>query len=167
LAHAFAIREQDLAINPLPERPIVASGRPTFGCWLRDRLAALSTGGALHPEPRLSYRGSAADDLLPSSEALLRPLALPDQALTTEDGRTLQLAPTLAPTNPPSRGVADLLVLVRDMQGAPVAGVELELELDDLPFAGDAPSDAQGSLRIPDLPLDMLTTLESLELRAL
>jgi hypothetical protein len=170
LARALEIPVEDLVINPLPERLILEAPQTTFGRWLREQIVALSAGSSLLPLPRPSYRGlseSGAEERMgapPIPTLLLRPLALPDQELTTRDGRTLQAAMTPAPSSPPLRDIADLLVLLRDEQGGPVAGVELELE--GLPFVGPAPSDATGTLRIPDLPLALLAALERLDLRA-
>jgi transcriptional regulator with XRE-family HTH domain len=171
LARAFDIPVSQLAVNPLPERPLIDAARPSFGRWLREQIAALAagTGPLLAPQPR--YRGLAehgAEERMgapPAPDLLRQPLPLPEQSLTTRDGRTLQASPTLTPTSPPQRGIADLLVLLRDTQGRPVPGINLELELEGLPFVGAAPSDAQGALRIPDLPLELLATLEQLDLR--
>ncbi len=100
-----------------------------------------------------------------SAGSLSAVLALPEQTLVQEDGTTLQALPTLEPADPPQAGLAVLRVRLLDAQGAPVAGWTVELEMGGLPFVSPAPTDAGGTTLIPDLPLEMLGSLERLDLR--
>src|SRR5579883_863911 len=185
LAHAFGLSVQQLAINPAPQRQAVEA-QPDFGRWLRGRLAGLLTGPALAPSPAWrggpapgrttdlaglpTVRGDAAGAMPEEGTALSagslgEVLALPEQTLVREDGTALQALPTLEPADPPLAGLAVLRVRLLDAQGAPVAGRSVELEMGGLPFVSPEPTDARGTTLIPDLPLEMLGSLERLDLR--
>lgn len=167
LARAFGIPVPELAINPVSARLAPVDTHPSFGRWLREQLAGISSRSSPLHAPQPSYRGLSEEGAgaPPLPDMLVRPLPLPAQELTARDGRLLHAALTLAPGSPPQRGIADLVVHLRDVHEEPVAGIELELELEGLPFICDAPSSAVGALRIPDLPLEMLAGVAYLTLQ--
>lgn len=169
LARAFGMSAQELAINSAPQREAVEV-QPGFGRWLRERLAGLLAQPVLAPSP--VWRGSHAapgvvdgEGTVLAAGSLSGVLALPEQTLIQDNGAALQALPTLDPTDPPLAGLATLRVRLLDARGAPVAGLSVELEMAGLPFVSTEPTDARGITRIPDLPLEMLSALEHLDLR--
>jgi hypothetical protein len=169
LARAFSLAVEDLAVNPIPMRPIVPAPQ-SLSSWLRERLAGLLV--PLAPQAGPAYRGAvpaptgtpAGTAALLAHGVLSRPLALPGLQHAF-GGRQLEILPTLEAANPPQPGVGHVVIRLVDTEGVPVAGVRVELELAGLPFAAAAPTDAAGVARILDVPLEMLAAADHLELR--
>jgi len=129
IAAAFAIPVHELAVNPFPApRPLVAPVQKGVGDRLREAIA-------LAFPARLRQRTVMGSPLGVDTVAvplLSQPVSLPEQHVTLPDGRQGRMIAMLLPGNPPKPGVADLRVRLVDSGGAPVAGVEIGLGLDDI-----------------------------------